>query len=56
MAKGTATITSFYCSVCGKLNYTQHRNKRTHAKIELSKFCNHPKCRKHTLHKGKDAK
>jgi len=54
MAKGSATITSFYCTVCNKLNYTQHRNKRLHPKMELNKFCN--VCRKHEAHKGKDAK
>lgn len=56
MAKGSAVITSFYCTVCNKLNYTQHRNKRTHPKLEFSKFCNTTTCRKHTAHKGKDAK
>jgi large subunit ribosomal protein L33 len=54
MAKGSATITSFYCTACNKLNYTNHRNKKEHPKIEVSKFCN--QCKKHTLHKGKDAK
>ncbi len=54
MAKGAATITSLYCTVCNKLNYTTERNKKEVSKLELNKYCN--KCRKHTPHKGKDAK
>lgn len=56
MAKALLTITSLYCSNCNSLNYTTRRRKELLAKLELSKFCNHPNCRKHTPHRGKDAK
>ncbi len=46
----TTTITK----TCNRLNYTTRRNKREHPKLELKKYCR--QCRKHTLHKGKDAK
>lgn len=54
MAKGSATITSLYCTECNKLNYTTRRNKKEHNKLDLTKFCNN--CKKHMPHKSKDAK
>ena len=54
MAKGKSTTTTLYCTVCNKANYTTTRNKRSHPKIEMKKYCN--QCKKHTLHKGKDTK
>ena len=38
------------CSECLSLNYTTHKNKKTHTeRIELRKYCR--KCGRHTLHK-----
>ncbi|MDP3964285.1 MAG: 50S ribosomal protein L33 [bacterium] len=38
------------CTVCKKVNYHSHKNKKTlKNRIELKKFCN--SCKKHTSHK-----
>jgi large subunit ribosomal protein L33 len=38
------------CSVCKKINYYTHKNKKTvQRKIELKKYC--PNCKEKTIHK-----
>lgn len=46
------------CENCGRDNYVTDKNKRTMPeKLKKTKYCSHPKCRKHTMHKeGKISK
>ena len=52
MAQGkfTENLIRLRCSVCNRVNYFTHKNKKTlEKKIELKKFCRW--CRKHASHK-----
>ena len=46
------SIVTLECTVCKNRNYSTTKNKRTTTeKLQFSKYCNSPKCRKHQLHK-----
>ena len=48
--KGAVELISLQCTVCGRRNYTTHKNRRNmQGKLELMKYCPFDQC--HTLHK-----
>ncbi|MCW3095086.1 MAG: rpmG [Chthonomonadaceae bacterium] len=53
MAKKEArVIVTMECTVCKSRNYTTSKNRINHqARLELSKYCNRPTCRKHQPHR-----
>ncbi len=55
MSHGKSTFIVWRCGDCNKPHKVTAYNKREDANIvkELSMFCN--QCRKHTMHKRKDA-
>ncbi len=58
MAKGKSQYATWRCAECNTANYVMPYNKRRDDEIkkELKKFCSHPKCRAHVVHKRKDTK
>ncbi len=50
--KESRIIVTMECTVCKGRNYTTSKNRINHqARLELSKYCNRPTCRKHTPHR-----
>ncbi|MBI2024824.1 MAG: 50S ribosomal protein L33 [Candidatus Harrisonbacteria bacterium] len=49
-SKFGANLIKLKCSVCNRINFYSHKNKKTvDRKLEFKKHC--PWCRKHTIHK-----
>ena len=58
MAKGKSQYATWRCTECNQANYVTYYDKRRNDEItkELKKFCSHPSCRTHMVHKRKDTK